>query len=494
MKTLLINIVRNYPVFLYLLPVFFVLHGYTENYDLIPAKDAIVLTCIYLLVSALLSVAAWLLYRNFTKANLLAFWIMAFHFFFGAVQDILKKTFPDSFVNRYIFILPFFLLVFILIIISLKRMKKKPVRFSFFLNSLFLILIIIDGIILLSKSITEGKTIQSYSQSIAPCDTCSKQDIYLVMADGYPGLTELKDLFNYDNTPFISQLKQRGFHVVDSSTSNYNFTPFSVSSMLDMNYLENIAGSNSNKHDIALCYKKIKRNTSFTYFSQLGYSIYNYSIFDLEKQPSLTAPTFLPRKTTPITSQTFLSRIERELGHHLVTSLKIKTFIKSIREYDLRNNNKLFDKTKAIVKEQNMQPKFVYTHLVIPHYPYYFDSTGKSIPYEKLTEDLAFNKEAFISYLKYSNNQLLNLTDYILATSKKPPVIILMSDHGFREFKEATDKKYHFLNLNAIYFPDRNYSSFYKGMSNINQFRILFNSQFGQQLSLLKDSSSFLSE
>ena len=141
-----------------------------------------------------------------------------------------------------------------------------------------------------------------------------------------------------------------------------------------------------------------------------------------------------------------------------------------------------------------MQPKFVYTHLVIPHYPYYFDSTGKSIPYEKLTEDLAFNKEAFISYLKYSNNQLLNLTDYILATSKKPPVIILMSDHGFREFKEATDKKYHFLNLNAIYFPDRNYSSFYKGMSNINQFRILFNSQFGQQLSLLKDSSSFLSE
>jgi hypothetical protein len=69
-----------------------------------------------------------------------------------------------------------------------------------------------------------------------------------------------------------------------------------------------------------------------------------------------------------------------------------------------------------------------------------------------------------------------------------------MGDHGFREFKNKVENKYHFMTLNAVLLPDKNYSGFYKGMSHINQFRTILNSQFGQKLPLQKDSTSLVVE
>jgi len=96
--------------------------------------------------------------------------------------------------------------------------------------------------------------------------------------------------------------------------------------------------------------------------------------------------------------------------------------------------------------------------------------------------------------LKYSNRKLLELIDHIRKNSPRPPVIILMSDHGFRQLPEGSDQKYYFMNLNAVYLPNGNYAGFYDGMSNVNQFRVILNSQFNQKLPLLKDSTSFLVE
>jgi hypothetical protein len=69
-----------------------------------------------------------------------------------------------------------------------------------------------------------------------------------------------------------------------------------------------------------------------------------------------------------------------------------------------------------------------------------------------------------------------------------------MGDHGFRHFEKPVAEKYHFMNMNAVYFPDKNYSSFYEGMSAVNLFRIVSNIQFNQKLPLLKDSTSYMVE
>jgi len=116
------------------------------------------------------------------------------------------------------------------------------------------------------------------------------------------------------------------------------------------------------------------------------------------------------------------------------------------------------------------------------------------MPVDDLSDKFAMNKQGYIEYLQYSNKKLLSLVDFIRTNSSRPPVIIVMADHGFRQLPVDVDRKYHFMNLNAVYFPGGNYSGFYDGMSNVNQFRVILNTLFRQDLPLLKDSTSFLTE
>jgi len=138
MKAKFNHFIATQPVFFLLLPVFFVFHGYMENYNFVPVKDALLLTGLYLVSSLLLSIIFWLLYRNFTKANLAAFLIMAFHFFFGSIHDGLKKLFPGSFISKYTFFLPAVAVFFIVIIILIKKRKQPLKKMTYYLNVLLL--------------------------------------------------------------------------------------------------------------------------------------------------------------------------------------------------------------------------------------------------------------------------------------------------------------------------------------------------------------------
>jgi hypothetical protein len=129
---------------------------------------------------------------------------------------------------------------------------------------------------------------------------------------------------------------------------------------------------------------------------------------------------------------------------------------------------------------------------MMPHYPYYFNSKSEALPIEKLFEGQEMNKENYIEYLKYCNRKILELVDQIIAASDNPPVIMLLGDHGFRHNTKKEEHKYAFMNLNAIYLPDKNYRQFYDSISNVNQFRVFFNTEFQQHLFLIKDSTIFL--
>ena len=103
-------------------------------------------------------------------------------------------------------------------------------------------------------------------------------------------------------------------------------------------------------------------------------------------------------------------------------------------------------------------------------------------------------KFEYTEHLLYTNKRLLQLIDHIMQNIQQPPVILLASDHGFRQYMGETDKKYYFMNLCAVLLPGRKYEGFYEGMTTINIFRSILNSQFGQSLPMLKDSTSFLIE
>ncbi len=479
------------PIFVCLLPVFFVLHGFNENFDFIPVTGALLLVILYTGVSIILALLSWLIFRNFHKANLLAFFIMCFHFFFGSIHDSLKNIFPGMLITRYSFIIPVIFIVFILMIVLLKRTKKPLLKLTGYLNLLLLFLLLIDAGWLLSKIIFKKNQPFVLGRELIKCESCAKPDIYFILTDEYAGYNELKNVFHYDNSSFENDLRNRGFHIINNSFSNYNYTPFSLASILNMQYLT-LKDTNRTGSELTYSYQQIKNNKFIQFFLAHGYKLYNYSFFDFEGQPAPIRETFLPAKTRLLTSQTFLSRLKRDLWFNTVTLLKSKKSIRIMTYDNQRNNKHLYQLTWNIVNQEKAQPKFVYTHLMMPHYPYYNDKNGNELPFERLVEGNQVHKDDYIGYLQYTNKKILELIDHVQKSSASPPVIILMGDHGFRHFTEPVEKKYYFMNLLAVYFPDKNYSILTDSTSSVNSFREILNGQFSQKLPPLKDSTIYL--
>ena len=485
------ELIRTKPGFLVLLPVFFVLHGFTGNYNSVPVKEALLLTLVYLGSSLVIAAIFWLFYRDFIKGALIAFLLTAYHFFFGSIQDGITNYFPGSFLLRYRFILPVSFLFFLAVIIWVKKRRRPLISLVFYLNAAMLVTILVDVAWLSVKiaKLEKDKPLSLASQGFSLCDTCIKPDVFFIIADQYTGRVALKQVFNFDNTSFENELQDRGFHIAKNSSSNYNLTPFSIASTLNMDYLQLKKGP-QNYATVGYSYQVIRNSSVLKFFDANQYQFFNCSIFDFDNRPANKYATFLPYGTELITSQTFVSRLESDFRPDILKGKFGQTLQKKMAYEHLHFNDNVFELTRHIASQSSTAPKFVYTHLMMPHYPYYFDSKGNSLPLQKLSGIKKVNSHDYLEYLQYTNKKLLQLVDDILHNSPKPPIIMVLGDHGFRHPEIKTNRKYDFMNLNAVYFPQKDYSLFYDTISNVNQFRVIFNTYFGQHLPLLKDSST----
>ncbi|HEX7844802.1 MAG TPA: sulfatase-like hydrolase/transferase [Chitinophagaceae bacterium] len=483
---------RN-PYFLFLLPLFFVLHVCTENPGLISFRFGFFIFLEFSIIALLISFLFRFIVKDIRKAALIGFFIIAFDIFFGSFQDFLLKHFASNFFVRYIFILPATLVVIILLTIYLKRTKKNFYQACLFLNLLFIVLIAMDLVKLFSFSLEKKEPpFTDISNQFIKCDTCSKPDIYMIITDGYAGDTVLKSYFNYDNSAFKSSLQQRGFHVINNPRSNYNFTVYTIASMFSMDYIQNMDKHKMvTQQDIYLTRDIIKKNNFTEFLYSNGYTIENNSFMSPGGTENRIRLYYFPPKRGLFTSQTFVNRFTRNIGYHFpFYSDLYYRYIKN-EEY----NNRLMDSlTRKAAATKSEHPRFIFSHLIMPHHPYYYDSLGNRNPYVDSRRDVEDGKKDYIQYLTYCNKRLLDLVDTIISSSQKPPIIILMSDHGYRRFYDKKYNDFQFMTLNTVLFPNRNYSGFYDGMSNVNQLRVLLNSQFGQKLPLLKDSTSLFIE
>ena len=483
---------RN-PYFLFLLPLFFVFHVCSENQGLVPVRLGLSIFLEFCLVGLLLTGLFYLIIKDFRKAALVGAFMVAFDIFFGSFRDFMGKYFKDAWFMKYSVIIGATLLLIILLVIYLKRTKRKFYQLVLFINTLLILLISIDLVKLgLFATRKKEKVVADLSQQLTTCGNCDKPDIYLLITDGYAGDTVLRSYFNYDNSAFISALKSRGFHVINHPISNYNFTVYTIASMFSMDYIRELDREKMvTQQDIYLSRDLIGKNNFTDFLKKNGYDIENYSFMSPGGTKSRIRLSYFPPKRALFTSQTFVNRFSRNVGYHFPFYTRL--FYRDIRnaEYNNRVMDSLLKKTAAI---QHSRPRFIFSQLILPHHPYYYDSLGNRRQNLDQSPIVEQEKSDYIQYLVYTNKRLLNLIDSIQVNSKKPPIIMLMSDHGYRRFAGDQHKDFQFRTLNSIYLPGGDYTGFYDGMSNVNQMRVLLNTQFRQQLPMLKDSSSFLIE
>jgi hypothetical protein len=280
---------------------------------------------------------------------------------------------------------------------------------------------------------------------------------------------------------------------VEGAQSNYNYTELSTASLLSLNYLDDLSGKNDNE----LYYigsSVIKQNIFTRYLMNNGYQIHNFSIFDIGDSPALNKH-FQPGINL-IAGNTLWARMEKDLGFHLLYTMPISFALgnleKTIRREAAQNSNTMKAVLHSLSVDSGGQPQFYYTHLLLPHVPYYFDKEGRftGLQYYLHPGDSAQRNKAYLEYLQYTNRVVLGFVDSILKRSTRPPVILLMGDHGNRH--HTLKKESHFSALNAVCFPDRRYEGFYKGLTHVNHLRVFVNNRFHQKLPLLKDTTFYL--
>jgi hypothetical protein len=160
----------------------------------------------------------------------------------------------------------------------------------------------------------------------------------------------------------------------------------------------------------------------------------------------------------------------------------------------LKNDQLFIQLVKNEARKKQPQPRFIYAHINMPHAPYFFNKNGDLRNDQVIMAEYNANPPAsYLEYLTYTNIQLQDLVNTILDNDPSA-VIIIMGDHGFRKSDINGYTDHLFENLNAVYFPDKDYGALYDSITGVNQFRVIFNKLFKQSFAVLKDSTILLKD
>ena len=487
MRNKIQQVCEKFPFFLFLLPAFYYLNVAVNVYSAGMKNMLLSQFAVHFFAAIAGALFFFFFWRNYRKAALLSFILLCFYFFYSSIVDLMKQVFGSAaFITRYTFLLPFLLLLLVFCTYRIHKSSKQFKQFFLFLNLLLFVLCLFETVRFSTTKFGYYDDDKIMSQ-FRKYNGVDKPDVYLIIADEYAGQMTLKEKFGYDNSGFVNELRKRGFYVAENPKTNYNQTPFSMASLFSMDYLSLRNTEKSIISDYMLAEDIVNTNSTVSFFANYGYSILNISLFDFNN--TRRAAYHFPEKKEIVNYNTFYAKFIRELGYHF------KQIPKSDGEevkYDL---NIIIDSLffKGITNDVD-SPRFVYLHYLMPHQPYLFDSSGSARKGSLKLSDLNEGKRKlyYIDYLKYTNKKFLKLLDYILSITNRKQIIILASDHGYRTFVEKPDKKYYFNNFFSVYFPNKEYSGFYDSISTVNVFRTVLNSQFGQQLPLLKDTSIYV--
>ncbi len=304
-------------------------------------------------------------------------------------------------------------------------------------------------------------------------------DIYYIILDGYARSDVLKNRFEYDNSLFINSLRDMGFYVADCSQSNYSTTSLSLSSALNMDYLQTISDAyQPDENDLLYAFKALDSNTLRNTLSSAGY----------ETDAFASGFTWVEWRD----ADHFLSPDEKGISEFEVVVL-FSTYARVLDDLGIVNLDDIHaehyrQRTRLILNSFDEilklpSPKFVFIHIIAPHPPYGLDENGDNVMPDQIDELTGYQNQA-----KFISAAILPQLQKLIDGSANPPVIILQGDHGHLGSDPNDEMKI----LNAYYLPGHT-DQLYSSISPVNSFRVVFNSYFGTNYPLLDDVSYYSS-
>lgn len=455
-------------------------------------------------LAALLVGVFYLVLRDWrTSALTVTFFVLAFYSY-GHVYDGLKQLgISGSTFVRHRYLLPLYA-AFLAVAIWRLRSAHSLVRPVVVMNFAGVALVALPTLGILSYA-AESTLLRASSDGQARA--CELQppldppDIYLIVMDAYERDDILLEMHGYDNSPFLEELESLGFYVARGSLSNFRHTELSLTSILNMDYIQSFperysVDSNNRSAVIELLGRARVRQA----LECAGYRIVAFET-GLYWSEWRDANYFIERDAGVLHRLRILGGMTRfELL--LLSNSALRAFIdlasQSV-EAESRIQADPIEEQRELVEFAFNQlddvaelpsPKFVFVHVLSPHPPFIFGPNGEPVHYAEFETDSPDEQALLAAYadqVTYVNKRLLEAVRAIQAQSEAPPIIVLQGDHGWAE-RNPEDK---LSILNSYHFPDGRYSDLYPTITPVNTFRIIFNRYLGGEFALLPDRSYF---
>jgi hypothetical protein len=341
-------------------------------------------------------------------------------------------------------------------------------------------------------------SVLDYQDPILPITTSEseKPNIYYIILDAYARNDILEEYYDFNNQELLSYLADKDFFIAENSQSNYALTVPSLTSSLNMQYLDYVGDRLGKSSDNPFpLIQIIKNNRLIEYLADQGYKIvafetgYNATeIRSADNYLSVDIYTLTPFQIEIINLTPLRIWLDEFLyGNH--------------RRIILYTYNQL----PNVV--QTSEPTFVFAHIPSPHSPFVFGPNG-----EEDYPDMEFSlvgphgliefsgQDEYIRRYRnqviYINKLLKSTIDQILAQDGRNSIIVVQGDHGPASTLDwgsldNTHIRERMSILNVYYFPDQNYSNLNPDITPVNTFRVILDQYLGTKLGKIEDRSYF---
>ncbi|MBW8009900.1 MAG: hypothetical protein FVQ83_01485 [Chloroflexi bacterium] len=484
-----------HPVLLSIYPV---LALFANNQNEIKLSSSLRAFIVSLAATVILLLILRFFFREWQRAALITTLLLILFFSYGHVYNVLRGvSIFGSVLGRHLYLGPLWIIFTAIGVWWILRWLKNPDTITGALNATAIIVIafpffqIINFQFRMTTQQSLSELTAEFQEFKLPADQ-TPPDIYYIILDGYSRDDALLDVYQLDNASFLQSLAESGFYVANCSQSNYALTRLSLSSTLNMDYVEAYydAVEDSNTSDTGLG-AYILNNTVVQVLEALGYQTVafetGYSWTELTD-----ADVYLAPNQDSVLRKVFfggLNYFEELLLQSTAISLLSNTAnavgitpTTGISNPDNEHRLRVLHTLDQLVSLTDIpSPKFVFAHIVSPHPPYVFGPDGEAI---NQVED---NLIGYRNQVEYLNSRIETLVTEIINQSTTPPVIVLQGDHGGGDTSNAQRMSI----LNAYYLPGDMDQYLYPTITPVNTFRLLFNIYFGAELDLLADLSYF---
>jgi hypothetical protein len=499
------HIIVLHPFFFILYTVLFLLSQNIEQVSFSQIYRSLVVLVIF---TGIILIGLRLVLRNWQRAGLVTTLALLIFMSFGHVRQSLLSQYPAiASVIRLRTMLAIAVLLFLAGSAWIVFRLKNPVPITRILNAMCAFLLLIPGFNVVQYSLNHPKTEKKQESSpllikqgeaVSPAgnlasDMHDRPDIYYIILDGFAQESVLEDIYSFDNSSFIDQLKKAGFYVAEESHSNYNQTLLSLPSSLNFDYLQSIDPTDPKKTDRGDLVHLLHNSKVVMQLKENGYRTIAVST-GFEWTEMTEADSYIDIHD--------LNQFE---------SMEISNTAAQFAVYDAQlamRRLSIIDRFKGVGDvAAEAGPKFVFAHMVVPHPPFLFNQNGSPVkPDNLLLNDgnssglepkeytrLYSNQAGFISSLT------IQMIKSILANSKTDPIIIIQGDHGpgaYLNWSSANKSciRERMSILNAYHLPGGKTPAqvgLYPDVTPVNSFRLIFNAYLGTHYDILADRSYF---